>query len=109
MNKIVELAIKYLNENDISKALDTINEDEVNTGDVMYDSNFILARGILWELVENYPKAQEHYENSLKINPNNLIAMQYYAQILSKKGEYPKSREIFEKWFQLRSEGTTAI
>jgi len=104
----IKQAIENIDNDLYGNALDILLEfTHVDTQklDIKNYSDFILAKGILWELVENFPIAHKHYEKALKINPKNLLTNQYFAHILSKKGEYPRSKKVFQEWFQKRAEG----
>jgi len=99
----MEKIIWLIEEDQYGKAIDILMEsyDE----DLSNSSNYLLAKGILWELLGNLPKANQNYINSLDIDSNNLIAQQYMAHLLSKKGNYRNSRNLFNKLFQIRTVG----
>ncbi|MHA1248659.1 MAG: tetratricopeptide repeat protein [Candidatus Helarchaeota archaeon] len=107
MKEVFKQSIEYINKKEYGKALDlllALNLDEIREIHPFKYSKFFLVKGILWELVKNLPKAYENYKKALEIDSENLTAMQYFAQILSKRGDYPKAREIFNKWLQLQND-----
>lgn len=100
--------IKYVEIGEYGNVLDNLldHEDQyLKNFNSEQISNYCLLKGILWELLGNLPKAKINYEIALDKNPKNILSLQYLAHILSTKGDYPKSIDLFKKFFRIRKDG----
>ena len=81
--------LNYLNRQEYGEVLiflSKINLDKLNR---KKSANYRTIKGILWELLGNFPKALKSYKKSLEIIPKNMIASQYQTQLLAVMGKYP--------------------
>ncbi len=86
------------------EALLKINKAQLRKQELRVRSSIKFIKGILWELLGNFPKALNKYDSIIQMQPNNSIALQYYTQLLSKMGNIPGSKIYFKKLFQLNPE-----
>ena len=82
------------------EALLKVNKAQLRKQELRIRSSIKFIKGILCELLGNFPKALNKYYSIIQMQPNNSIALQYYAQLLSKMGNIPGSKIYFKKLFQ---------
>ena len=93
-----------LNNQEYGKVLKTLSKVNLDKLDKKEKSNYRLIKGILWELLGNFPKALENYKKSLISFPKNVVAFQYQTQLLAVMGKYPLIYQRYRKIFDSNPE-----
>lgn len=99
--------LDYLNNQEYGEVLIFLSKINLDKLSKKKRANYRTIRGILWELLGNFPKALKSYKKSLEIFHKNVIAFQYQTQLLAIMGKYPitsqRYREIFESNPELKN------
>ncbi len=99
--------LNYLNNQEYGEVLNFLSKINLDKLYKKKRANYRIIKGILWELLGNFPKALKSYKKSLEIIPKNVIAFQYQTQLLAVMGKYPityqRYREIFESNPELKN------
>ena len=93
-----------LNNQEYGEVLNFLSEINLDKLNKKKKANYRLIKGILWELLGNFPKAADSYKRSLEINPNNMISSQYQSQLLAIFGKYPRTYQRYRKFFDSNPE-----
>lgn len=88
-----EVGLKYLNEKQYDKALETVNETfqynkETST------TYYILAK--LYDISGDFEKAKENYNKSFELDPENELALKYKLYELRKANDYDSMKKLID-------------
>jgi len=64
----------------------------------------IFIKGMLWELLKNFPQAKKCYSSIIQYKTNFLIVLQYMAHLQSTIGNISISKKLFHKLLNLSNE-----
>lgn len=90
----VNSGLTYLNHNNFERAkfhLDRAFKYDPDSGNVNY------ALGIYYQRVNDLKRSQQHFIESLDVEPENPQFLNAYAAFLCEKGEYKKAEKTFQK------------
>ncbi|MDH3526028.1 MAG: type IV pilus biogenesis/stability protein PilW [Gammaproteobacteria bacterium] len=90
----VELGIAYMRQGELETALMKLNR-ALEQDPKLPSAHHSIA--ILYDRLGNAALSEEHYQTTLRLNPNESKAHNNYGRFLCSKGRYPEAEEHFIK------------
>ncbi|GAB6139632.1 type IV pilus biogenesis/stability protein PilW [Methylosoma difficile] len=90
----MQLGVRYLNMNKLELAKENLEKAVAADSGNLQAHN---ALAFLYEKIEKYPLAQEHYQKALSINPDDLGIQNNYGRFLCERGEMEKGLALLNK------------